>query len=76
MSQSGGRPQIIFPSKINLYKYLPDKKIKIEGYSKLLTDLGCPIGNLPEKGQGRLKIDIVEKNISSIIEIIRDLGGI
>jgi hypothetical protein len=76
MSQTGGRPEIIFPSKRKLEKYLPtEKQGLINEFAQLLKEIGCPIDNLPEKSQGRIKIQNVENNIDNLISIIRKLGA-
>ena len=75
MAQSGGRPEIIFPSKMKMEKYLDYRKQNaILRYSRLLYDLGFD-NNLPERNQCRVPIKIVEENIEKFIDIIKELAS-
>ena len=74
MSQSAGRPEILFPSRKWLSQYLPDKSIEVKKFASLLEKIGCPINSIPLKTRGRMKIKKVDEHLKSIVEAIQELG--
>ncbi len=76
MARSGGRAEIIFPSFEKLQKYLPHKLEAVNSYVDLLVKLNSgatEIRDIKEKERTSLSLKIVEENLESLADCIKNL---
>ena len=74
MSQSGGRPEVMFPSQARLKRYLPDHGEAIYCYERVLTEIGLPISKYKERQRHSLPLDIVMQGLDEIVPCLKALA--
>ena len=74
MAISGGHPFVIFPAKVKLEKYLPNRKGTVQQFASVLSRMGYGIEHLDEKKRMRIPLKIVLGEIDVLAPIIYDLG--
>lgn len=73
---SGGRPNVAFPSRLMLDRYLPAHGGEIAGYAKLLLGLGCDIGAFEERQRPTLPIAAMVEARDRVAECVSELASL
>lgn len=73
---SGGRPDVILPSRMKLDRYLPTHGREVADYASLLLELGCDIGLYEELQRPSIPLEVMIKALDRVAECVSKLADL
>jgi len=71
---SGGRPNVILPSRSKLDRYLPAHRAQVGRYADLLAELGCDIGAYEERQRPSLPLEVLVEALDQVADCVAALA--
>ncbi len=71
---SGGRPQVGFPARAKLERYLPRHKKEVDAYAQLLSELGLEIDEFGENQRPSLRLNKVVTALDRLSDCVLALA--
>ncbi|MHB1345265.1 MAG: hypothetical protein ACYCX3_13050 [Thermoleophilia bacterium] len=75
LNQSGGRPEIRFPSREKMLHYLPDRAEAVKDLEALVREMGGDMAGIAMARLTTVPIQSVEKNLPRLVDVVLRLAG-
>lgn len=76
LSQGAGRPEVTFPSRAKLERYLPARGDAIARFAALIGAMGGDVDGAEMEQRTPVPLLVVERRAAEVAALVRELGGV